>query len=170
MTRLDGVFDAAIAGAEDTRLQAPLFFVAQPAEAAVLKHLEEFGLKDGIEIGDFIQQKGSAVRHFHAARLGSVGAGEGALLIAEQLAFEKEGGNCGATHFDPRAVAPRGARVNPTREQAFSRARQALNQDRNIGSTDLLQALAKPLHFGRAAENHFVGRQRRRRIARERGG
>src|SRR2546422_8767284 len=107
MTRLDGVFDAAIAGAEDARLQAPLFFVAQAAEAAVLKPLEEFGLKDGIQIGDLIQQKGSAVCHFHAARLGSVGAGEGALLITEQLAFEKEGGNCGATHVDPRPVAAR---------------------------------------------------------------
>ena len=41
------------------------------------------------------------MRQFHAAALGGIGAGEGALFIPEELRLDQRGGNCGTGHLDP---------------------------------------------------------------------
>ena len=51
------------------------------------------------------------------------GAGEGALLVAEELALEQVGGDRGAVHRDERLVGARRARVQQAARQAPCRRR-----------------------------------------------
>jgi len=53
-----------------------------------LQNAKQFRLEGGGQFAHLIQKDGSAFGLFQAALLLGEGAGEGALLVAEQLAFE----------------------------------------------------------------------------------
>ena len=61
------------------------------------------------------------------------GAGERALLVAEQLALEQRRGNRGAVDGDERPVAARAQRVERAREQLLAGAALAAQQHRGVG-------------------------------------
>ncbi len=78
---------------------------------------------------------------FEAADLARDGAGEGALLVAEELALQQSHGNGGAVDLDEGAPAPRAAIVNGAGDQLLAGAGFALDQHGRIGGRDRLHLL-----------------------------
>ena len=70
---------------------------AEPLECALLEHPQQLGLQLERQVADLVEEQRAAVGQLEAARPSRRdGAGEGALLVAEQLALEQAGGQRGA--------------------------------------------------------------------------
>ncbi len=67
----------------------PVAHLTQATEALLLEDLQELGLHLGIEITDFVEEDHAAMRHLEEPNLGRHRAGEGALLVAEELGLEE---------------------------------------------------------------------------------
>ena len=78
-------------------------------------------------------------------------AGERALLVAEQLAFEQLGRQRGAVHLDERPILARRALVNRARDQLLADAALAADQHRDVAVGHLLDHLRDRLHLGAVA-------------------
>ncbi len=96
---------------------------------------------------------------FHAARFRSVGSGEGALFVSEELAFEQRPRNGGTVDFDKGTIPPRRKPVNHASDDVLTGTALALNQDGNVGAGDFVHAVAQRLHDLRVAENYGLGRK-----------
>ena len=77
------------------------------------------------------------VGELETAGLGLRRAGEGALLVAEELAFNERRGQGGAVYRDERPVAPRAVRVERAGEQFLAGAGLAEEQDGRVRVGDL---------------------------------
>jgi hypothetical protein len=76
----------AVGQGEKSDVQTPCLGTANPGDLPVLDGAQQLGLEIQGEVADLIQQQGAAVRQFKEAGLtAGAGAGEGALIIAEQL-------------------------------------------------------------------------------------
>ena len=65
---------------------------AEPLESALLEHAQQLGLRDDRQVADLVEEQRAVVGQFEAAGLAVVRAGEGALLVAEDLGFEQRVG------------------------------------------------------------------------------
>ena len=94
----------------------------------LLQDPENLGLDRGAHVADFVQEQAAAVGLLEAADSLAIGAGEGALLVAEQLRLEQRLGQRRAVHFDE--VARRAVRVvmNRAGDELLARARLAPDQ------------------------------------------
>ena len=72
---------------------------------ALLQRAQELGLQAHVHLGDLVEQQRAAVGLLELADAARDGAGEGALLVAEQLALEQLLGDRGAVDRDERAFA-----------------------------------------------------------------
>ena len=78
-----------------------------------------------------------------AARLLAHGAGERALLVAEQLALEQVLGQRAAVHLDPRPGRAAAREVDRAREQVLAGAALAAQQHGRIGGRHLARQLER---------------------------
>ncbi len=117
------------------RLRAP-----QAQQLAFLDHAQQLDLHGGGHFGDFIQAQRAAVGGFDQAGLAD-GAGEGALLVAEQFVGQQFLVEGAAVHRDERAVRPPTVLVQIAREQFLAGAGFAGDQHVAAGGADL------PRHF-----------------------
>src|ERR1051326_2855583 len=85
---------------------------SQPLERLLLQRPEQFGLQIERNIANLIQKQCASVRHLEAAQFLSQGAGECSFFVAEQLAFEKPGGDRSAIQANERLLPPRTEPVN----------------------------------------------------------
>ncbi len=83
--------DIPIRGRNDARLDGNVPGAAEPPRAAFLQHPQQFHLKRQGHVADFVQEERALPRQLEEARLARVGAGKGALFMAEELAFEEFG-------------------------------------------------------------------------------
>ena len=95
----------------------------QALEAAVLHHAQELGLQVGGEVLHLVEEDGAAGGQLDLARLGLLGVGEGARLVAEQLRLQELGGDRRAVDLDEREVTPRAGVVQPVGERGPCRCR-----------------------------------------------
>ena len=78
---------------------------------------KQLGLQPHVHFGDFVEQQRAAVGLLEFADAPRDRAGEGALLVAEQLGFEQSFGNGGAIDADERLLgAVRSARARSAPE------------------------------------------------------
>ena len=75
---------------------------AEPAEAALLQHAQQLDLRRRRHLADLVEEQRAAVGQLEAALPAIGGAGEGALLVAEDLALEQRLGNRRAVDRDER--------------------------------------------------------------------
>jgi hypothetical protein len=61
-----------------------------------------------VQVAHFVQENGAAIGQLKFAAARSGGAGERALLVAEQFALDQFGGDGGAIHFHEGAPAAKG--------------------------------------------------------------
>ena len=92
---------------------------------AFLKNPQEFRLRVGVEISDFIEEQSAIVGHLKLSPAHGGGPGEGTFLVAEELALNQLPGNCCAIHFYKLAVGKRAVVVDVGRQQLLACSRFA---------------------------------------------
>ena len=65
---------------------------AEPLDLALLERAQQLGLEIDPQAADLVEEERAAVGQLELAGLARVGAGEGALLVAEQLGLEQVSG------------------------------------------------------------------------------
>ena len=113
---------------------------ADPLEPLLLERAQNFGLQRQRQIADLVEKERSPVRHLELAGLPGHGAGERALLVAEELGFEQRFGNRRAVDRDKRRVGALAEGVQRAREQLLAGPALALEEHRRIRRRRLLQA------------------------------
>ena len=83
------------------------------------------------------------MRDFEKAELGGDRAGESALLVPEELAFQELRRKPGAIQVQEALLAARTVAVNPGREDAFAGPRLAVDEDRDVRAGDALRPIAE---------------------------
>ena len=96
------------------------------------------------------REDGAAVGGDKLTQLLAHGAGEAALLVAEELGLDQLVGDRRAVDLDEGALAPRARAVDGTRHQLFAGAALAGDQHRRRGRRRLLDGLAQRFIAGEA--------------------
>ena len=99
--------EVAIGGGNQTHVHRDGARAAEALDLALLQRAQELGLEVEREFANFIEKERAFVGELDAADLAGDGAGECALLMAEEFALKKAGGNGGAVELDKGALAAR---------------------------------------------------------------
>src|SRR5213075_3207980 len=97
---------------------------------------------------------GSAVRLLELPHAAREGAGEGALLVAEELALDERLGNRRAVEVDEGAVRARPVAVEPARDELLAGSGLAQEAYRNLRLHDALHLVEEGAHRGALAYEH----------------
>ena len=98
-----------VGGGDQEDVDLAVHHLAHAAEAFLLQHFEHLGLDRGIEVSHLVEEQGAAVRHFEEPFLVADRAGEGAAVVAEELALEELAAETGAVQVDERLARRRAA-------------------------------------------------------------
>ena len=90
---------------DDAHVDRLLVAAAEAAERALLQHAQQLDLRRRRHLGDLVEEQRAAVGELEAALPPLGGAGERALLVAEDLALEQRLGNRRAVDGDERERA-----------------------------------------------------------------
>src|SRR5262249_12294277 len=85
------------------------------------------------DFAHLVEEDGAALGQLETADAAGDGAGEGALLVAEQLALDQAGRQGGAVDLDEGAVLATARRVDGAGDQLLAGARLAGEQHRGVG-------------------------------------
>ena len=123
-----------VGGGQEAEVHLPVVHLPQAAEALLLQGLEQLGLDLQVHVAQFVQEHGAPVGGLQQADLGVHGAGEGALLVAEQLGLQELAGEAAAVQFQQGLGGPGAVPVHPAGQFALAGAGLALDQDRALGA------------------------------------
>src|SRR2546428_297234 len=120
------------------------------------------------QLRHLVEEQGAAVRRLEEAVAVLPGAGERALLVAEELALHEVFRDRAAVHGNKRLVAARAVLVDQARGELLAAARFARDIHRRLGAGELADQLADLRERRAFAEQALVlcrrrGRQRQRR-------
>ena len=107
LAQRDRVAERAVGGGEHPDVHLDRLGAAHPEEGAALEHPQQLDLGGGRDLADLVEEDGAGVGQLEPAQPPLGGAGEGALLVAEQLALEQGVGQRGAVDGDERLAAAR---------------------------------------------------------------
>ena len=148
----DRLLEVLVGRADEPDVDLQRARAADPLELALLKHAQQLGLEARRNLADFVEQQRAAMRELEAAGALADGAGEGALLVAEQLGFEHAFRQRGAIELDERLVLARREIVHGAGEQLLAGAAFPAQQHGRIrfgDDFDLLHALCGSRRFRR---------------------
>src|SRR5579862_5138576 len=98
------------------------------------------------------------MRHFHATGLGSIRAGERALLVSKQFAFQQRTGNGRAIDLYKGAGLPWRHAVDESGNDVFAGAALTLNEDGHVGASHAVESFSDRAHdFGMTEDNLLGG-------------
>ena len=98
----------------------------------LLQHAQDLGLRAGAHVADLVEEQRAAVGLLEAADALAIGAGEGALLVTEQLGFEQVLLQRRAVHLDEVARRPQRVVMDRAGDQLLAGAGFAANQHGRI--------------------------------------
>ena len=119
----------------------------------LLQHAQDLGLRAGAHVPDFVQEQAAAVALLEAADALLVGAGERALLVAEQLRLEQVLLQRRAVHLHVVAVRAQRVVVNRPGDELLARSRLAADEHRRVALGDLLHDAQHALKRAAAADD-----------------
>ena len=108
-----------------------------PPDHAVLDDPEQLGLERHRHLGELVEEQRPAVGGLEQARLVAVGAGEGALPVAEHLALEQRLGQRGAVDRHQRPARPPAVLVDELGDDLLAGAALAADEHRGVGGGHL---------------------------------
>ena len=130
---------------------------AQPLDVPLLQHAQQLGLGARGQVADLVEEDGAAVGLLEAADAPGLGAGEGAALVAEQLALQQRLGNGGAVDGDERLVGAVAVLVEGAGDEFLAGAGLAADQHRDRGGGHPADFLVDVLHGAAAADEGETG-------------
>ena len=129
----DFVGEAAVGRGDDPDVDDVDDPAADALDLAGLERSKQFDLGLERKLADLVEEQGRAVGILEAADMAVEGAGEGALLMAEQHRFDEILGDCAAIDGDHRLAAARARGVDRLGDHFLARAALALDQHRDPG-------------------------------------
>ena len=85
----DQLFQVLVRGRDDAHVDLHRLAGADALEGHFLQDAQQLGLHFQADVADLVEEQRAAVGQLEAADLVAVGVGEGALDVAEQLAFQQ---------------------------------------------------------------------------------
>ena len=108
-------------------------------------------VRDG-HLADFVEQEGAVLGQLEAAGAALDGAGEGAFLVAEELALDQRLGNGRAVDGDKGLAAAGAEVVQGAGDEFLAGAALAGDEHRNVAGGDTLDQREDLLHLRRRAD------------------
>ena len=165
--RRDLRLQVAVGGGDDPHVDLDGLLAADALELLLLQHAQQLELQAGRHVADLVEEQGAAVGQLEPAELALDGAGEGALLVAEQLGLEQRLGQRAAVDLDerpcPRASSGRGWRAPPA--PCRCRTRRGCSTGMSGGATFSMVWNSGAHRAGVPDDLAEAGRRRRRRRA-----
>ena len=137
----------AIGGGDQAHVHFDRARAAEPLEFALLQNAQQLHLRGRRNVADFIEKQRALVGQFEFSGLAGGRAGEGALFVAEEFAFQKIFGDRGAVDFDEGPGGAAGALVDACGDQILAHAAFAAEQNRGMRRRDALDQGQHFLHF-----------------------
>src|SRR5690606_37917712 len=106
---------------EDADVDGHLAGAAEPPDTAVLQDPQELRLERKRHLRDLVQEEGAAIRELEASGSRPGRPGEGALLVAEDLALDQRFGDRRRVDGDERAVAAAAQGMDRARHHLLAR-------------------------------------------------
>src|SRR5690606_32920010 len=142
---LDGAGEVDVGGGDQADIDGPVATAgAQALDLALLEHAQELDLHVARDLADLVEEQGAAVSGLEAALARAGGAGEGALLVAEELAFEDGLGDGGAVDGDEGAVCARAIFVEGAGEELLAGAALAEEEHGGLARAGLADHVHGP--------------------------
>ena len=134
---------------QDPYIHGPCRRAAEGLDLLLLQEAENLCLEGGRHLRDFVEHQGAAVGCSYPARASADGAGEGPLLMTEELALEERVGNGGAVDGGERPLRAVAVLVNDVGDDFLARAALAVNEHRRLRGGHAPERFDKRFH-GRA--------------------
>ena len=147
------LFRNLVGGRQHAHVHRGFHLAAQAPQLAVFQHAQQLGLGADGHFADFVQQQRAALGQFEAADAALQRAGECALLVAEDFAFDQRFRNGGAVDGDERLALARAELVDGARHQLLAGAAFAGDQHRGGAGRHHLDQVEDLLHFARRAHH-----------------
>src|SRR6478735_6952020 len=135
---LDLRLEALVRRTDDAHVDRDLLPSADALDHALLQEAQQLRLQRRRQVADLVEEQRPAIRGLDLAERLLRGAGERALLVSEELAFEQRFRNRRAVDRDEALGAPRRQVVQRAREQLLARPRFAEDQYRGRCRRELL--------------------------------
>ena len=135
---LDQLFEIAMGGDHDAHIHGGGLVGADALHLAFFEHAQQLGLHGGGHVADFVEEQRAAMGLLEFAGVALGGAGERALLVAEEFAFDQLGGNGGAVQRDERAAGAMALFMQGARHQFLAGAGFAIDADAGFAGGDAL--------------------------------
>ena len=129
---------------------------ADAGELALLQHAQQAGLGVERHVADLVEEQRAAARLLELARHRPVGAGEGALLVAEELALDQVPRDRRHVDRDERPGLAQAVVVQRPRHQLLAGAALAGDHHPEVGVHQPRQDAVDLLHRRRAADQRQV--------------
>ena len=148
-----GFFETLVRGGDDANVRLDRLVAADALERAGLEHAQNFRLRRGRHVADFIEKNCTAVALLKLADALQGRAGERAALVAEQFAFEQLLGNRRTVHRQKRLRAAMAVMINRAGDEFLARAAFAGDERGGIRARHLADEFEHLLHWLAAAHN-----------------
>src|SRR5215469_805446 len=149
----------AVGGGDEPGVNGPGFVSTHTDEGSVLQHLQQLRLDVQVEASDLVEEERSLVSLLYAAELGAHGAGEGALLVAEELSLKQGMWDGGTADLNQRSVGAERQRMKQLNANLLPGSAFPLNQYRHIGFGYPLYFVTCGMHCRGLAEEDLHRRQ-----------
>ena len=150
--RADHLLEILVRRAHDPGVDRDRAPPADTLDGAFLKEAQQLDLEGQRDVAHFVEEQRTAMRTLDLALCGLDRAGEGALLVAEQLAFEQVLGDRRAIYRDERPVGAVARLVQALGEQFLARPARAEQHHRDRGARHPLDGARHLHHLGRAGD------------------
>ncbi len=114
---------------------------------ALLEHAQQLGLEVGRHLANLVEQQRAPLRHLEQPFLVRLRAGEGPLLVAEQLRLDQVLGDGGAVDLDERALGALAVVVDRVGDELLAGAVLPLDEDVGVAPRHALDQLEHLVHL-----------------------
>src|SRR6185437_5331608 len=149
----DHAFEVPIGGGDDSYVGLNALATSDSLKLLALQHSKNLGLGQRRHVSDFVEEKRSAGTLLKGADPPPVGAGEGALFVTEQFAFQEHLGDGGAIDRQKWGVGSQAMLINGAGHKLFARAGLAEDQHRDVLGGDEADFFVDVLHCWAAADD-----------------
>jgi hypothetical protein len=158
---LDALLEVLVRRRDHPHVAAQRVVPAHAIELAVAQHAQQARLQVERHVADLVEEQRAAIGLLEAAAPRRLRAGEGAALVAEELALEQVLRDGRGVDGDERAARRAGCACAGARDELLARARLSGDEHRDDALAQAADGAEHVLHRGGLAE-HFghVGRAR----------
>ncbi len=143
---LHHLFQVAVGGGDEAHVHLVGPGAPHPLELLLLQHPQQLGLEGGRDVADLIQEQGAPVGQLEAPLALVGGAGEGALLVTEELGLQQGLGQGGTVELDEGAVPAAAQVVDGPGDDLLAGAGLAPQQDSGLARRGLVHIGEHLLH------------------------